>query len=622
MVAKRAAKQRRQQPKNGFDPNRHGFAIQDLCPFVAALTVSVIAGWVTVANLRQPWAPLPWLGVVSIWSAYFWPQRFTVQPLRPSAQAFALSPILLVLVSAGLVRLLKISDLPLGPYADEIFTLSNSLKLLHQPFDFFGHTPLVIEGWVETPNLYLYFNLLIVKLFGVSYTGMKLFSVIPGIIACAIFFLIARMLFDSNISLLAALLFAFAHWPVRLSRYGWDVSFMVMMFCLAIWLLLLSLDRGRPLYAFLAGLAAGLSLYSYLGARICLLSLLLYCAAECAWRREPSIFRPAMAFFIGAAAAAYPLLSYYVSHPNSFFVRTAELSVFQGSAPIAEIADNVWRHGLMFFVFGGTYARDNFPGLPMLDPLTALFLIAGLIVLIRNIKAPSSRLIAWIFVVNFAPGIFSVSQEGPPYVYRTAAVMVPTFLTAGMGLQWVIESAQIKWQNIRARVWPVVLVIVGLNLYLYFGLESKNTAAMRVMAYDVRLIGLEIARDDLPVILMGRDILDPVRFEPAGDEKYAYANPPLLLPPLARALAIIVFSGRYNMGQTLEQNLARPKNLFFAEPRLLERGEWKPGRPTKMIFRSNNQEIFNRLRQYYPDATVKNISNLYGEALFSVATLP
>lgn len=60
---------------------------------------------------------------------------------------------------------------------------------------------------------------------------------------------------------------------------------------------------------------------------------------------------------------------------------------------------------------------------------------------------------------------------------------------------------------------------------------------------------------------------------------------------------------------------------FFAEPKMLESAEWKPKRPTKIIFRSGNQEIFNRLRQNYPDAAVKNIRDIYGEALFSVATL-
>jgi hypothetical protein len=92
---------------------------------------------------------------------------------------FSSALFLLVLGAAALVRLFRITELPLGPYPDEIFALNNSLDLRHRPFDLFGHTPLIIEGWVETANLYLYFNLLIANLFGVSYWSMKLFPSYP-----------------------------------------------------------------------------------------------------------------------------------------------------------------------------------------------------------------------------------------------------------------------------------------------------------------------------------------------------------------------------------------------------------------------------------------------------------
>ena len=133
---------------------------------------------------------------------------------------------------------------------------------------------------------------------------MKLFSVIPGIIACGVFFLIARLLFIPHVAFLTALLFTLAHWPVRISRYAWDVSVMIMTFSLAVWLLVLAMQRGRPLYAYFAGLAGGLCLYSYLGARICILSLLLYLVFEYAVTRGRSIFKHTIAFAIGCLPAA------------------------------------------------------------------------------------------------------------------------------------------------------------------------------------------------------------------------------------------------------------------------------------------------------------------------------
>jgi len=616
------------RPANSpIQAKQESLAVQDRRRVIILIVLTVIVCFTIFANLRQPWAPLPWLFGIIIWAFYIRPERVEMLPMGANSISFPTIEFLGVLVVASAVRLFKITEFPLGPYADEIFTLNDSLNLLEQSFDFFGHTPLIMVGWVETSNLYLYFNLLILQLFGVSYWSMKLFSIIPGIVACGAFFLIARLLFSPRVAFLTALLFTFAHWPVRLSRYGWDVSFMIMTFSLAVWLLVLAMQRGRPLYSYLAGLIAGLSLYSYLGARICLISLLLFLTFEFAMTRGRSIFRHLTAFAIGAAMAAYPLLCYHLSNPSSFWVRTTELSVFNSGNPLAEIINNIWRHALMFFTLGGRYARDNFPGLPMMDPLTGLLFIAGLVILIRNIKSSSMRLVAWIFLVNFAAGIFSISQEGAPYVYRTAAVMIPAFLIVGLGLQWLTRMAESKFGNypsskkIVALAWSVALLIIGLNLYFYFGLEAKNAGATRVMAYELRLIGLEISQDDLPVVLIGRDILDPFQVDASPEEKYAYANPPLPLPPAARKLAVVNFSGRYDPRQTVAKNFAQPKNIFFVEPAFLETNNLKSHGPTKIIFKSRNRQISALVRQNYPDAPIKNIPDIYGEPLFAVATL-
>jgi len=264
---------------------QESLAVQDWRRVIILVALTVIVCFTIFANLRQPWAPLPWLLGIVIWAFYIRAERVELLSTDANSISFPTIEFPCVLVVASAVRLFKITEFPLGPYADEIFTLNNSLNLLEQSFDLFGQTPLIMEGWVETSNLYLYFNLLILKLFGVSYWSMKLFSIVPGIVACGVFFLIARLLFSSRVAFLTALLFTFAHWPVRLSRYGWDVCFMIMTFSLALWLLLLAMQRGRPLYSYLAGLIAGLSLYSYLGARICLISLLIFLTFEFAMTR-------------------------------------------------------------------------------------------------------------------------------------------------------------------------------------------------------------------------------------------------------------------------------------------------------------------------------------------------
>ena len=66
----------------------------------------------------------------------------------------------------------------------------------------------------------------------------------------------------------------------------------------------------------------------------------------------------------------------------------------------------------MFNVLGGTYARDNFPGLTMVDPLTGLLFIAGLVALIRNFNASFARLMGCTFVLNFIPAYSRSAKRG------------------------------------------------------------------------------------------------------------------------------------------------------------------------------------------------------------------
>jgi len=95
------------------------------------------------------------------------------------------SLLFIVLLAATGVRLYRLSELPLGAFVDEIFMLDSSLLLLESPVDPIGHTLAVSDSWgKDHPNLFLYFNILILKIFGVSYWSMKLLSVIPGVATC------------------------------------------------------------------------------------------------------------------------------------------------------------------------------------------------------------------------------------------------------------------------------------------------------------------------------------------------------------------------------------------------------------------------------------------------------
>ncbi|HXV84637.1 MAG TPA: glycosyltransferase family 39 protein [Candidatus Binatia bacterium] len=448
---------------------------------------------------------------------------------------------------------------------------------------------------------------------------------IPGLIACGVVYLICQIYLEDRVALAAGLIFAVSHWHVRLSRYGWDVSFMIMAFSLAIWLLFIAIRRQCLFFAYLAGVAVGICLYSYIASRACLFSVVIFLGWEWAVRRDRWIVKGAGAFAAGVTMTAFPLLVYYLSNPASFWVRYAELSIFNAPSFLSLILDNLWRHLLMLHVQGGTYSRDNFPAIAMMDPITGLLFIAGLLALVRNREAWLARFLGTVFLVNLLPGVLSVSQEGAPYVYRTAAVIVPAFLIAGLGGQCVYRQvtfrlrSRVSRQMIGRAAWLLVVLIVSINLYLYFFLESKNVGAMRTMAYEARAIGLEIARDDLPVYLVGQDILDKIETVARPEEKYARFNAPIMLPRLLSGLAIISFSGRYDLARPLAHNLSQPTNIHFVASPSVEMKISLPN-SAKLIFNSRNQEIIKSAHRQIPGAVIKEIRNIYGEPMLTVVT--
>ena len=284
-------------------------------PQVGALVILAVCTW---HFLHHAWSPFLWVGMLTLGTLLFY--------RKGTASASGLPPFLLpLLLVTGLgafMRLYRIESLPAGPYIDEILTHLHSMDLHFRAIDLFAHTPLHSIGGVETSNLYLCFNWLILKVAGNSYLGMKLFSVVPGIVAAAAFYMTCRRLLRPDVALWAGLLFAAAHWPVRLSRYGWDASFVVMTLAVSIWLLVKGFQEGRSVWLWLAGIASGIGLYGYIAARLCLFSLLVFLLLELVIYRDRIRLDRLGAFLFGAVLTTLPLIHYtgYLLHSGSHYI--------------------------------------------------------------------------------------------------------------------------------------------------------------------------------------------------------------------------------------------------------------------------------------------------------------
>jgi hypothetical protein len=121
--------------------------------------------------------------------------------------------------------------------------------------------------------------------------------------------------------------------------------------------------------------------------------------------------------------------------------------------------------------------------------------------------------------------------------------------------------------------------------------------------------------------LLGRDMLEQPTAQPIPLERFASANPPLILPAAMRFLAIVEFSGRFDQNRPLSDNLNRPDDINFIDNDLLAASNLPLSAPAKIIFRSQDTTLSDLVRTNYPSASHRQIYNILGEPLFSVATL-
>ena len=330
-------------------------------------------------------------------------------------------------------------------------------------------------------------------------------------------------------------------------------------------------------------------------------------------------------------------------------VRTAQLSIFgHDNAPSLLVA-NLWRHAAMFHYKGGLYARDNFPGLPMMDVITSLLFLAGLLLLLRRLDLPLARLLLCLLAINMAAGVFSVSQEGAPYVYRASAAMIPAFLIGVTGLLWFVGLTERlrNWKRVRWSPVTLMLPALVLNAWLYFGLESQNRAATRVMDYEVRLVAREFAGTDRPVYVVGTDLFD--RAEPAHypDERHAESNPTFKISPSLAMAAVFSQSPRFALSEPYDAapaktapphsiRLVEPMNWFtLSEPyraqlAKMARQHWVPleridslplPEPAVFIFNIRNKRVLARLRKRDPDCAIRILYDPAGRPLIGVAEI-
>ena len=468
---------------------------------------------------------------------------------EPRSLKLAAAVILFALALAVVtLRFHRLDELPPGLYFDEGANGLDALQVLRGK-----HAIYFPENFGREP-LGIYLMALAVSILGRTELAIRIPTALAsGGTIFAVFWL-GRLLFGRDgesgratpwrgllVGGVGAGLLAVSLAQTVIGRTTFRVNFLPLLLTLCLALLWEGWRRRSWRRVALAGACAGLLAYTYIAARFTpFLFLFFGLSFLVPWgRSEPEraisgngflshrfsslksrlwAELPLASVFVGVTSVlAAPILVYFVLHPNYFFLRSSQVSVFQpGSGLIGflwALVVNVWEHLLAFGIRGDPSWRHNYSGQPLLNMWEAFFFWLGVGTAVWRWKQPNLRLLLLWLALLLLPALLS-RDDNVPHFLRMLGATPAMYLLTGVGAWETIRFlrdrflwGQVKWapdwRREGTKAATVVGAVVGLILiqgaHTYRAYFQEWAAAPDVnLAYDKIWTDLALALNEHP----------------------------------------------------------------------------------------------------------------------------
>jgi len=384
----------------------------------------------------------------------------------------------LITLLAVVFRVYRLDTIPLGLHSDEAFNGYEARRVLEErrPFVFFE------EELGEEP-MHIHLVALFFALFGQSPFVIRLTSAAIGTITVPLLYLLAKELFRSErgdraasrMGLMAALWLALSYWHLNYSRLGMEPITLPLMITATAFLFWRARRTGRVLNYALCGLMLGLTMYTYRASRLVPFVFLLYvsCCLLLTRRLDKRVLLNWVVLFGMALAAFLPLGYFALTHFDTYFSRAADVSILnpeynQGS-PIRALLTSTAKTAASFLLLPDPNWRQNPAQRPLLDSLTGLLFVVGLVLTITRWRRPHYLfLLIWLAVMSL-PAVLSLS--GVPHSSRSIGLLPLACILPAVGLQEALE-----WPK-RSRspaTFSRLVLALGVLVFLVTGISTCN----------------------------------------------------------------------------------------------------------------------------------------------------
>ena len=382
-------------------------------------------------------------------------------------------------VLALLLRLVALGRSPPGVRFDELVNVKMADHI------YAGEWPIYFqEAWGHEP-LYHYVHAAGMSLLGKTVLGVRLASILFGVLGVLAAYALFRQLFGWRVALIAAALLATSFWSLMYSRIGLRHISLPPWICLTAILFWRGLEtpakqRSRVLLWFgLAGLCQGLLLYTYFASRA--VPLLFGAFTLYLLFAHPDKLRGRwwglLLFFGLTALVVTPMVLYLRQHPEleqRLGQVGAEILAGLRRGDLVPLIKSAWASVKMFSFRGDPEWLYNISGRPVFDPLTSILFYGGLLVSLWRWRQPQRAfLLLWLAagisptLVSWPSGSLGHSIAAQPAVYAIPALALVELLHQAERRRW---AAGKRWlyRAALAAVAVVSLVFVSVNAYDYF----------------------------------------------------------------------------------------------------------------------------------------------------------
>jgi 4-amino-4-deoxy-L-arabinose transferase-like glycosyltransferase len=395
--------------------------------------------------------------------------------------------ILAIVAVAFFLRIYNIENIPAGIYPDESVNGTDALNA-NATGDY---------RWFYTNNYGregLFMNLIAIsiKIFGNTVLGLKIWSIIFGTLTVFGVYLLTKELFRSQRSgFLAAYLMAFSFWAINFSRISFRAIMLPFILTFTFYFLFKAIHNKKYIYFILAGLIYGVGMHTYIAYRVSPLILVLLLIYLTVINKSflRNYWKGILLFILAAALAAAPILVDFYRHPEYFETRSNAISVFSPEVnkghPIPTLMKSLGMSLIKYNFWGDQNWRHNYPPYPVLDPITGLAFLIGMIYLVAKIihlvylrfshQVRDEKLVIYLFLASWFLIMLMpefLTAEGLPHALRSIGTLPVVCIIAVIPILWVLGKAEKHGYFFKTAVFSLIifaLATIGIfNTVKYF----------------------------------------------------------------------------------------------------------------------------------------------------------